>query len=186
MKPSTYRLISILGSIGLLIGAVVVYSNFVVPTYSDIQTLKDKQLADENLLNDQRDAVNAVNKLLGQYQSLTDIQNSISMVLPREEEVPLVVQQIQGIAALSNMTITGLSLQYPPIKPVPKDSLVKPANIVRITVKLIGDYRNLQTYLQGLETNIRLMDVNSLSVDGGGLAGKTALNYSLILDAYYQ
>ena len=43
MKPSTYRLISILGSIGLLIGAVVVYSNLVVPTYSDIQVLKDKQ-----------------------------------------------------------------------------------------------------------------------------------------------
>ena len=186
MKPSTYRLISILGSVGLLIGAVVVYSNFVMPTYSDIQTLKDKQMADENLLNDQRDAVNAVNKLRDQYQSLTDIQNSIAMVLPSREEVPSIVQQIQGIAGLNNMTITGLSLQYPPSKAVPKDSLVKPVSIVRITVKLTGDYRNLKSYLEGLEINIRLMDVNSLSIDGGGAAGKTALNYSLIIDAYYQ
>ena len=175
-----------MGSIGLLIGAVVVYSNFVVPTYSDIQTLKDKQLADENLLNDQRDAINAVNKLLGQYQSLTDIQNSISTVLPIQEEVPSIVEQIQGIAGLNNMTITGLSLQYPPIKAVPKDSLIKPVGIVRITVKFTGDYRNVKGYLEGLETNIRLMDVSSLSVDVGGAAGKTALNYSLIIDTYYQ
>ncbi|HZX01179.1 MAG TPA: type 4a pilus biogenesis protein PilO [Candidatus Paceibacterota bacterium] len=186
MKPSTYRLISILGSIGLLIGAVVVYSNFVAPTYSDIQVLKDKQLADENLLADQKDAINAVKKLLGQYQSLTDIQNSISMVLPSREEVPLIVQQIQGIAGLNSMTITALSLQYPPIKAVPKDSLVKPVSIVRITVKFTGDYRNLKSYLEGLETNIRLMDVNSLTIDGGGTTGKATLNYSLILDAYYQ
>jgi Tfp pilus assembly protein PilO len=186
MKPSTYRLISILGSIGLLIGSVVVYSNFAVPTYSDIQILKDKQLANKNLLNDQKDAINAVNKLSAQYQSLTDIQNSIAMVLPSREEVPSVVQQIQGIAGVSGMTVTGLSLQYPPIKAVAKDSLVKPVNIVRITVKFIGDYRNLKTYLEGLEANIRLMDVNSISIDGGGVPGKTALNYSLIIDAYYQ
>lgn len=175
-----------MGSIGLLIGAVVVYSNFVVPIYSDIQILKDKRLANENLLSDQKDAINAVNKLLGQYQSLTDIQNSIAMVLPSREDVPSVVQQIQGIAGLNSMAITGLSLQYPPIKAVPKDSLVKPVSIVRITVKFTGDYRNLKAYLEGLETNIRLMDVNSLSIDGGGIAGKTVLNYSLILDAYYQ
>ncbi len=186
MKPSTYRLISILGSIGLLIGAVVVYSNFILPAYSDIQILKDKQLADENLLSDQKDAINAVNKLLGQYQSLSDIQNSIAMVLPSREEAPSVVQQIQGIAGINNMTITGLSLQYPPIKAVPKDSLVKPVNVVRVTVKFTGDYKNLKAYLNGLETNIRLMDVNSLSIDGGGTTGKTALNYSLILDVYYQ
>ena len=186
MKPSTYRLISILGSIGLLIGAVVVYSNFVMPTYSDIQVLKDKQLANENLLNDQKDAINAVNKLSAQYQSLTNIQNSVAMVLPSREEVPSVVQQIQGIAGVSGMTITGLSLQYPPIKAVPKDSLVKPVNIERITVKFTGDYRNLKSYLEGLETNIRLMDVNSISIDGGGIPGKTALNYILIIDSYYQ
>lgn len=175
-----------MGSIGLLIGAVVVYSNLVVPTYSDIQVLKDKQLADENLLSDQKDAINAVNKLLGEYQSLADIQSSIAMVLPSREEVPSIVQQIQGIAGLNNMAITGLLLQYPPIKATPKDSLVKPVNIVRITVKFTGEYRSLRAYLEGLETNIRLMDVSSLSIEAGAVKTKTALNYSLVLDAYYQ
>lgn len=186
MKPSTYRLLSILGSVFLLIAAVIVYSNLVRPAYDEIQKLRDKREANIKLLQEQQGAIEAVSRLLNEYQSLTEIQENISMALPNEEEVPSIINQLQGLAKISSLGVESLSLQYPPLKPSSADSLIKPLGTVRATVRLNGDYKNLRPFLEDLETNIRLMDIYSLSVEGGGIRGKTNLIYNIVLDTYYQ
>lgn len=185
MKPSTYRLLSILGSSFLLIAAVIVYSNLVYPAYNEIQKLRDQRKADLNLLQEQGEAINAVNRLLSEYQSLAQIQENISMVLPNKEGVPSVINQLQGLARINNLNIDSLSLQYPPLK-ASADSLIKPLGTLRVTVRLNGDYKNLRPFLEDIETNIRLMDVYSLGIEGGGVPGKIKLTYNLVLDTYYQ
>jgi len=185
MKPSTYRLLSILGSVFLLIGAVVIYSNLVNPAYGEIQGLRDKREANAKLLQEQKEAIDAVNRLLNEYQSLAQIQENISMVLPNEENIPSIINQFQGLAKINSMDIESLSLQYPPLKSS-TDSLIEPLGTVRATIRLNGDYRDLRPFLEDLETNIRLIDVYSLNVEGGGIPGRNKLIYNLVLDTYYQ
>lgn len=185
MKPSTYRLLSILGSVFLLIGAVVIYSNFIRPAYDEIQNLRDKKKTSINFLQEQKEAIDAVNRLLNEYQSLAQIQENISMVLPNEENIPSIINQFQGLAKINNIDIESLSLQYPPLKSS-TDLLIKPLGTVRATMRLNGDYRSLRPFLENLETNIRLTDVYSLNIEGGGIPGKNKLIYNLVLDTYYQ
>ena len=185
MKSSTYRLLSILGSCFLLIAAVIVYSNLVHPAYNEIQKLRDQRAANLNLLQEQGEAINAVNRLLSEYQSLAQIQENISMVLPNKEGVPSVINQLQGLAKINNLNIESLSLQYPPLK-ASTDTLIKPLGTLRATIRLNGDYKDLRPFLGDIETNIRLIDVYSLGIEGGGIPGKNKLIYNLVLDTYYQ
>ncbi len=185
MKSSTYRLLSILGSSLLLIAAVIVYSNLVHPAYNEVQRLRDQRAANLNLLQEQSEAINVVQRLLSEYQSLAQIQENISTILPNKEEVPSVINQLQGLATVNNLNIESLSLQYPPLT-TSADPLIKSLGTLRVTIRLNGDYKNLSPFLGDLETNIRLMDVYSLGIEGGGVPGKNKLIYNLVLDTYYQ
>jgi hypothetical protein len=37
-----------------------------------------------------------------------------------------------------------------------------------------------------METNIRLMDASSINITGGAVAGNGNLNYSMVINTYYQ
>ncbi len=175
-----------MGSVFLLIAAVVVYSRLVNPSYTEVQSLRDEREANLKLLEEQKGAIDEATRILNEYQGLTQIQDDISMVLPNKEEVPSIINQLQGLAKINNLNIDSLSLQYPPLKTVPADSLIQPLGTVRVTLRLNGDYRNLRPYLEDLETNIRLIDVYSINIEGGGVPGKTELIYNIVLDTYYQ
>ncbi len=186
MKSSTYRLLSILGSLAFLVGAVIVYTNLVQPAYSEVQDLRSKKTALQDTIAQDEQAVSTVNNLLGQYQSLSQLRDSLSNILPTEERVPEAVYQLQGIAAARQIEIQSLSLQYLPIQAVQPGSLTKPLGTLSVTIRLSGTYPNFKLFLGDLETNIRLMDVSSIKIEGGNIPGATKLTYTVVVNAYYQ
>jgi len=169
-----------------LIGDISIFTNLVRPIYDEIQVLRDKKESGQKLLVDQRAAVDSVNKLLSDYESFTQIQENISQILPNKEGVPGVVNQLQGLATVNNLKVASLGLQYPPLKSSTDETLIKPLGTLRVTIGLAGDYKDLKPYLEDLETNIRLIDVYSISVANGAIPGATSLLYSIVLDTYYQ
>ncbi len=56
--------------------------------------------------------------------------------------------------------------------------------MVQITFALGGGYNEIKTYLEAIETNVRIMDVQRLGVQNGVEGG--ALNYNIVVNAYYQ
>ncbi len=186
MKSSTYRLLSILGSLAFLVGAVIVYTNLVQPAYNGVQDLRSKKSAIEQTLSQDQQAVSTVNNLLGQYQSLSEIRTALSNTLPTEERVPEAVYQLQGIASTRQMEIQSLSLQYLPVQAAQVGSLIKPLGSLSITARVSGTYQNFKMFLGDLETNVRLMDVSSIKVEGGNVPGNQNLTYTVVVKTYYQ
>jgi len=185
MKSSTYRLLSILGSLAFLIGAVLVYTNLVQPAYSDVQNLRGKKTALQDTIVQDEQAVATVNNLVGQYQSLSQLRDSLSNILPTEERVPEAVYQLQGIASVRQMEIQSLSLQYLPMQATQPGSLTKPMGTLSVNLRVAGTYQNFKLFLSDLETNIRLMDVSSIRIEGGNIPGGK-LTYTVVVNAYYQ
>jgi Tfp pilus assembly protein PilO len=186
MRPSTYRLLSILGSLAFLIGAIIVYTNLVQPAYSDVQTLRGKKAALQDTIAQDKQAVATVNNLVGQYQNLSQLRDSISNILPTEERVPEAVYQLQGIASARQMEIQSLSFQYLPMQATQAGSLVKPLGTLSVNIRIAGTYQNFKLFLSDLETNIRLMDVSSVKIEGGSVPGVDKLTYTVAIDTYYQ
>lgn len=187
MRASSYRLLSILGSLALLVAALLVYTNMVVPAYNQVQMMRGEQVGIQETITQDKAAVSTVQNLVGQYQTESQLEDNISQILPTDPDVPDVVNQIQGLASANTLTLQSLAIQYLPIQAVSSQELIDPVGTIQLNISLSGQYDNFKSFLQGLETNIRLMDVSSIHIDGGGsTTGNGNLSYSLIVDTYYQ
>lgn len=185
MKPAAKRLFGILGSMALVIGSLVVYSSLLIPKYQEIQTLRGEREALSELLQDQLDAVDAVRRLVRQYSDVTDLQRSLAITLPVEEEVASIVNQFQGIASSNGIVMSSLSMRPLAIEPRAIDDVVRPVGTIRVSMDLIGNYASLKAYLAALETNVRIMDLKSIQVQNGGTSDGP-YDYQVEVDTYYQ
>lgn len=186
MKSSTKRFYSLIAGLILLIGALFVYSSLIQPTYDEIQELRGQRQAKLDLLNDYKATADALNSLLEKYKNVSDLQNTLSMSLPIGEKAPEVFNQLQGMAIGNNMRIDSLAFQYLAIDYGEKTSLLKPMGTLRMAMKMVGGYGDLKKFLETVETNIRILDVVILSIDGGATSRNPTLNYNLVLDTRYQ
>lgn len=160
-----------MGSALLLIGAMVLYTNAIKPAYKNIQQLRASFIAKTNLFNEQKEIISRVKNLLNQYQSAARLQETISLALPPDEAVAPLFQQVFAISQASGIKIQSFGLTAEAIK---SNGL----GILKLNLGLRGTYEALKAFLQAIETNIRVMDVNTL--------GMQKDLHSVSLTAYYQ
>ena len=171
MKASTKRSLSLIGSALLLIGAAVLYTSAIKPAYRNIQQLRASLIAKTNLFNEQKEIISRVKALLNQYQSAARLQETISLALPPDEAVAPLFQQVFAISQASGIKIQSFGLTAEAIKP---DGL----GTLKLNLGLQGSYESLKSFLQSIETNIRVMDVTQL--------GTQKDLHSVSLTTYYQ
>lgn len=187
IKPSNQRLIIIIGSFLLLVGTIYVFLSFVYPSFQGIQTLRAERQARLELKKEQEDAEKKIGELTKFYtDNLSTTQRLFSSYLPVGPEAPVVLNHIQGIAVSSGLDVGSISFQYQPIRSAQADSLIKGVGVLRITMSMVGRYEELKTFISQVETNIRILDVHSLRIDGGAVPRKEEFDYTLTVDAYYQ
>ncbi len=185
MKPAAQRLVGILVGMALVIGSLVVFSSLVVPQYKKIQELRGERQALSGLLAEEREAVDAVQRLIRQYDSVADLRNTLAITLPNEEETASMVNQFQGIASSNGILMDSLAVRPLAIEPTKMADIVRPVAPLRVSMTLVGNYESLKGYLAALETNVRIMDVKSIKVEN---ANSTAgpYRYQVEVDTYYQ
>lgn len=171
MKNSLQRTISLLGSLGLLIGAMVIYSSLIRPEYQQVNELRGILTAKTDLLSEQQSIISQVESLLSQYQSSARIQETVSLSLPIKEDSSSIFGQLQALAQANGISIEVFGVQNLPIT---KSNL----GVLQVSLKMTGPYENFKNFLQGVETNIRVMDLSSLKIDKS--------NYNIVLNTYYQ
>ena len=171
MKNSVQRTISLFGSLGLLIAAMVIYSLLIKPEYQQTNELRGILVAKTDLLSEQQSIISQVEDLLSQYQNSARIQEIVSLSLPLKEDTSSIFGQLQALAQANGITIEIFSLQNLPIT---KNNLA----VLQVSLKVVGQYENFKNFLQGVETNIRVMDLSSMKIE------KSA--YNVVLNTYYQ
>lgn len=185
MKPAAQRLIGILSSLILIIGSLFVYSSFLIPKYKDIQNLRGERSSLTGLLVEEQEAVDAVGKLIRQYSSVTDLRDVLSVTLPGGEGTASIVNQFQGIGSSNGMLMNSLSIRPLAIQPTGFEEIVRPVGALRVSMNLIGNYESLKEYLKAVETNVRIMDVQSIQVENAGFT-TGPYEYQVEVDTYYQ
>ncbi len=185
MKPAAQRLIGILSSLMLIVGSLFVYSSLLIPKYNDIQNLKGERKALTGLLDEEQTAVDAVQRLIGQYKSVADLRGVLSVILPEKEEVASIINQFQGIASSNGILMNSLSIRPLAIQPTELEKSVRPVGALRVSMDLMGDYESLKEYLKALETNFRIMDVQSIQVENAGFT-PGPYEYQIEVDVYHQ
>ena len=196
MKQTTKRFLSMMGGLILLVSALVVYFEFITPVYSEVQEIKSKQIGSSRFLLDEQETIEKVRDLISSYQGQVKVQEVVSMALPSEEEdAPGALAQIYGLSKNSGLAMQSAAISSADAQSVSDAdksaafSLQKPIGQVSFNLRLNGSYADLKGFLSLLETNIRVFDLVSISVQQSGLgedAPKDFYGYNMTVVAYYQ
>ena len=190
MKASSKRILSILASGFFFIMAVVIYALFIRPEYDNVQRLRSEVASRMQALEQQKDVVKQIQRLLQEYQGVARLQETLSLALPQESGVAEALNQLNGAAQIGGLAIQSAGVQSLAIRPssAPIKS-AKGIGTLRFNAKISGDYDQIKRFLQMLETNIRLMDVKSLKIESGVDPTQKSVQkylYNITVDAYYQ
>lgn len=141
-----------------------------------------------------------------QRKDLQETQRRLFQMLPREKEIPSILEEIAGLARNNNLVeisfATGhgavpgapppatspgaaVAAQAPGVKaPAPGAQAegAKPIESIPIKMAFSGDHRSLALFLEGLKKLSRLVTVQSLNVK----RGIPLLTADIELHAYYQ
>lgn len=185
IKASAQRALSLLISAVLIIGSFVVYGILIKPAYEEANGLRGMMYAKQELFEQKKAAVGAVESLIKTYQGAGRLQDIIALSLPREQEVSSLFNQLQTIAAANGLGVQVFNVQVLPLKSSPDNSLVQPLGTVRVFLRMTGAYESFKNVVAGLETNIRVMDIVSIKIEPVS-RGSNTFAYTVVADTYYQ
>ncbi|HEY5220916.1 MAG TPA: hypothetical protein VIJ29_02085 [Candidatus Paceibacterota bacterium] len=202
MKQESKRLSSIIIAALIIAAALVVYFELIVPTYTNLESVKGETESEAAAYTNQNQMVAQVKNLLTTYQSDASSSQSVAMALPVGQDLSGALAQIYGIASNTGVTITTMAISVQAVQAVtPTDdsgnattgSIVKPTGTISFQVAGSGSYESFKNFLTGLATNIRIFDVGAISLTPvGTLATKTqtaspdTFNYTITVVTYYQ
>jgi Tfp pilus assembly protein PilO len=186
MKASIKRILSILTAMAMFICSLFIYASFVKPSYLEIKNLRAEVTSQSELVEKNQLFTSQVQKILDQYQNISEIEEKISLILPLKQNLPQSVNQIAGIAKINDLKIISIMSQQLAITPSAQPELVNGLGTIRFDVNLIGSYAGFKTFLQSLENNVNLMDLMDLKIETSGKLAAGNLSYVLGINTYYQ
>ncbi|MBI4160225.1 hypothetical protein HY504_03595 [Candidatus Wolfebacteria bacterium] len=189
MKASSKRIISIFASILLLVGLLFFYSTFIRPEYDDVIAVRARIASQKALIADYETDLVRIEQLTTDYQNLAQVQTSLTAIVPPAESTATAVAQLGGLAEAHSITIRALSAQVMAFRPSRQPGLVKNLGSVRLTLRAQATYENFKNFIRGIETNMNLMDVQSVKIET--LPALRAiptgfLDYTVVLVTHYE
>jgi len=193
MKQSTKRFVSIIISLIFVVGAIVVYFDFVEPAYEGAQNVKAEVLSNDNFLGGQRVAIKKVQDIISSYEGRLEVQQAVSMALPTTEDASNAVIQLDGLVQSNGLALQSAVVSSAGVgaarSAATSSALSRPLGTLSFRLSLAGAYENFKSFLSELESNIRIFDVTSLIIQAPQAAAKGSVqiyNYDLIISSYYQ
>lgn len=168
----------------LFIASLFVYNSSIRPAYSEVSALRTEVANRTDIINTNKASVQQVQKLLSEYQNAASIQETTSLVLPLEQNLYQEINQFNGLARISGLSLDNLSVKELAIKPSSQPNLVSGIGTLRFTVHLTGTYAGLKSFLQMAETNINLMNLVNLKIEPTRSA--SVFSFTIDVDTYYQ
>jgi len=188
MKSSTKRILSIAFAGVFFVVTLVVYGSFIRPEMTAIDGERSEVASKEQLFTTQKAAVGQVQSLISEFQNNAALQNTVSMVIPDNPDVTDALNQMNAIATNNQVQITSLSVK-PNELAVSSQPLVKGLGVLSMDVKATGSYQGLKGFLQSLETNIRLANIDTIQFESPANGPQSSLpvyQTEVTVDIYYQ
>ena len=193
MKQTSKRLVSILGSLGLVVIALVVFFDIVQPEYDTIAQTKGTIVGENAILQTETQAVTAAQKVISEYQNDSAGQAAVNLALPGKEDLAGALAQVYGLAQNNGIVVQGITVSASAGQKAggtTAAATVKPFGVLSLQISAGGSYESLKNFLAGIETNIRIFDLKGLSISAapgkGAGGGQNFFNYNITVATYYQ
>jgi len=196
MKQETKRFLSVLAAVFLLTAALVLYANFIRREYRLSQEIKEDLLSRQEFLDTQKVAIDKIiiliNTVKGEKATLQ--QEAISLALPPREDVGGAVLQLTGLVRINGLELKSLNVASSPslrarsasLRGVTQKGITKVLGRTLFDLRMFGSYGDFKNFLNDLESNARVFEVQGLDIDPAGRSDQNLYNFNLTIVAYYQ
>lgn len=192
MKYLSKRFASILLSFTFFAFSLVLYANFISPTYSTIKVEQGKLIAARQKNAEYTNIFTRLKQASSIFQRSPEMRDRISMAFPLAANIPNSMNQLSVIASANGLSVVSIDITSAPIVPsssakAGQSSLVKGVGVLKNSIRLSGTYEQLRAFLQGVETGVRIASISSVKIDKvpnpiiPGL-----LNITVEVETYYQ
>jgi Tfp pilus assembly protein PilO len=108
----------------------------------------------------------------------TDIKN-LGLIVPSKKDIAELISSFDKISSISGMQLLQINAQ--PQAVVPTDAF----NGVSVVADLSGDFNSIKSFLENIEQNIRLLDVETIQISPDVQSSSTQVRISLQAKAYF-
>lgn len=186
------RFISVLLSFTFIAIALVVYINFIKPTYASIKEDQARLAALRQKNHENGEVFGKLKAVLAELKKSSDLQNRISMTLPLDPNTADSMNQITAVAISNGLTVASIDVVDAPIIPTTgvkagTVSLIKGTGVLRNSVRVAGNYGQVRAFLQGVESGVRLSSIKSLKIGRvASAANPDTFSVTVEIETYYQ
>lgn len=186
-KPSRLFL-EYYGALFMLLLAAFVTAGFTVlrPLIADFKLTNSRIAAAVQTLKDERGYLESLERSIAAAKSIPpDVLLRVDEALPREVGIPKLLQTMAELAERHKVRLNSVQFNQPKTPPggevQPSRALATAPLDISLTMRAPG-YGATRAFLEGLERNLRVLDVQQITVTGNEQTGE--LTYSLQLRTY--
>jgi len=196
--------------VGSLMAAALIAFFLIWPEVDAMGAKKEDLVNKDTQIADLKAFAEKIKTLNDKYNMNPDELEKFLSVLPKEEEVPKLLIQLESLATENGLIMGSVDFRQVENKIVAAPVTAEDAGMfsgsqgsgsgaaaplplptappatyktLAVSLKLSGGYDAFKSYLVAVEKNVRLMDVTSLGL-GGGEQGN--YSFSVSLNVYYQ
>ncbi len=194
MKQTTKRFFSTIVGLALLVGSFVVYFDFISPAYDELKALKSEVAGRKKFIATKQADIEKIKNLAGSYEAQGKLQDTASLVLPPDEDVAGGLAQLYGIAKANGLVLQYVDVAVGGLRNAQKtevgmagaNQIQKPIGSVLYRLRLTGTYDNFKSFVKMLETNMRIFDLENLSLQSAGEGKQSFYTLGVSVSGYYQ
>ena len=185
----------------LIVGFIVIGWFLVKPAWGDLNTTKENLVQAQIQLDAKKATSQNVVKLLSNFEAQRFRLEILDDALPNSPEIPQLLSGLEELVSASGMNISVLKITeergdapaqvFNPAAsgqpPVEQNLITRPElGEIKIELAVTGTPENFYLLLSLLERNLRLLDINiiSLSSEAGGAQGEAI--YDLVISTFYK
>lgn len=168
-----------------------------LPIYNKVTFLRGETKGREDLLKEKEELLAKVNQLKGIYENRQDEIKRVYYVLPQEKDIPSLIVQFEALASENGLILEKIDFFKKAVKTAgeteKETGVIEPRKdyeTLEIVLGLNGSYQSFKSFLEALESNIRLMVIKSIDFTSETKKEKTAVGagftFNVSLEVYYQ
>jgi Tfp pilus assembly protein PilO len=189
MRASTKRILSIFLSLVGLFYALLALSNAVIPGFARLSALRT-EIAEKSLARNRlEELVTQARDYISRQGELERRAQAIDAALPSRPALPELVAILSALASKNNSFLSQLQFETREYR-AEAGAVSGPAvSKVAIRANIVGTYPNIKAWLRDVETELRLLDVDTFNIQSTAVEQATAntpLSVEVALNAYWQ
>ncbi|MBD3282237.1 MAG: type 4a pilus biogenesis protein PilO [Candidatus Portnoybacteria bacterium] len=168
-----------------------------VPKVQSIFSLRDDIEQKKEEFDKEQEMLNRVNKLIELYDENKESIDRLEYILPVEKDIPNLIVQLEALAVESGLFLDSIDFfaqdkkarsRAERIRSGAEDNKVENYNTLNISLAAMGSYSALKFFMENVEKNIRIMDIQSINFSSAssGDSDVGLFNFEIKIETYYQ